>query len=271
MSPRWPRSLVLLLSSFVVPAVEISCIHDLSADLTADEIVARHVEALGGPEALKAVETMKISGSWVFVGEAISMTIVRKRPDSFHFQIADATGSRAVQASDGRTSWQYTNFPSVSLSVLEQRDAETFYEEWGDFDGPLVDYAAKGHSIELVGKENLESVETYHLKLRLQSGREQHYFVNAKNFALVRKMVTSYNRSGGETSPRAHDRIYYYDEFAKVGNILVPRYFEREDGGEHVWAYEFDHVELNPPVDNTLFVMPEGIPVTEGRLPGDPL
>ena len=84
------RSLVLLLSGFVVPAAGMSCIRD-TTDFTADEIVARHVEALGGPEALKAVETMKISGSWVFVGDAISMTIVRKRPDAFHFQISDAS------------------------------------------------------------------------------------------------------------------------------------------------------------------------------------
>ena len=48
-----------------------------------------------------------------------------------------------------------------------------------DFDGALVDYKAKGNTIELVGKEKLDTKDVYHLKVTMKGGQVQHYFLDA--------------------------------------------------------------------------------------------
>jgi len=39
-----------------------------------------------------------------------------------------------------------------------------------DFDGSLVDYKAKGHTVELVGKESVEGADTFKLKVTKKNG-----------------------------------------------------------------------------------------------------
>ena len=259
-------SLVASVVALVLLSSPLACVEE-DEGLTAEQVVAQHIEAIGGLDALNAVTTMKMSGTWIFVGSAVPMTIVKKRPEAFRFELMDSDGLAAVvQATDGVTAWQFATSPKAWLKVMDGLEAETFREEWADFHGPLIDYAAKGGSIELIGPENLDGVETYHIKLKLESGREQHYFFHAENFTLVRKIVTSYHRN-----PEGYDRVYYFEEFRKVGDILVPTYFEREDGGEHVWTYEIDEVELNEPVDDTVFALPEGIEPSDGVLASVPL
>ncbi len=52
-------------------------------------------------------------------------------------------------------------------------------------------------------------------------------------------------------------RVYYYEEFMQAGDIRIPSYFEREDGGEHVWAFEIEEVDVDVEIDKRVFAKPE--------------
>ena len=49
----------------------------------------------------------------------------------------------------------------------------------GDFDGFLVDYKAKGHAVEYVGREKAGGIDTYKLKVTLKSGAVRHVYLDA--------------------------------------------------------------------------------------------
>jgi len=51
-----------------------------------------------------------------------------------------------------------------------------------DLDGPLVDYAAKGTSIELAGMEEVEGRDTYKLKLTMKNGAALYVWIDAYKF-----------------------------------------------------------------------------------------
>ena len=51
-----------------------------------------------------------------------------------------------------------------------------------DFDGALIDYKSKGHTVELVGKEKLRRrADVYHLKVTMKDGHVQHYYLDAES------------------------------------------------------------------------------------------
>src|SRR4029077_3077281 len=55
-----------------------------------------------------------------------------------------------------------------------------------DFDGPLMDYKAKGNQVELVGKEKLDDKPVYRLKLTNKNGGVRFYIFDAASFLLAK-------------------------------------------------------------------------------------
>ena len=48
-------------------------------------------------------------------------------------------------------------------------------------EGPLVDYRRKGHKVELLGKEKVEGVDAYKLKLTLKGGEVKYIYHKQPN------------------------------------------------------------------------------------------
>src|SRR5436190_23395542 len=77
--------------------------------LTADEIVARHVEARGGAARLKAIQSLRLEGKIVFGGGEGAVTAeasqLMKRPDAIRraFSLQGLTG---IGGCDGKESWR---------------------------------------------------------------------------------------------------------------------------------------------------------------------
>ena len=116
---------------------------------TVDELVARNLKARGGVERLKTVQAMRLTGSMEAPnGSDVPTTVYMARPNMIR-QEATVDGRVAVQAFDGRRGWlspMMGNSPVEVPAGVAKRMAEQ-----ADFDGPLVDLAAKGHRVELVG------------------------------------------------------------------------------------------------------------------------
>ena len=133
-----------------------------------------------------------------------------------------------------------------------------------DLDGPLVDYAAKGTQIELVGKEKVEGRDTYKLKLTMKNGEAMHVWIDAQTF-LEAKM---------EGQPRRLDGVYhpveiYYRDYRPVNGLQIPYVLETKvlpaaEAGTLVKDTPYpsekiiiEKVELNPKLDAALFSKPQ--------------
>src|SRR5205814_8255603 len=60
-------------------------------------------------------------------------------------------------------------------------------QDQADFYGPLVEYKAKGHRVELIGKENVQGTSCYKLKIMLKTGNLMYQYLDAKTFLEVRE------------------------------------------------------------------------------------
>ncbi|MBV9572553.1 MAG: hypothetical protein JOY93_00755, partial [Acidobacteriales bacterium] len=129
-----------------------------------DDIIAKNVQARGGADKLKSVQSVKTTATMALGGgmEAPG-TLIQKRPAFARLEFT-VQGLTAVQAYDGSTAWQVMPFMGKKDPEKMSADEAKEMEETADIDGPFVDYKSKGNKVELLGKVKMEGSDVYKLK-----------------------------------------------------------------------------------------------------------
>jgi len=218
---------------------------------TVDKIVADYVAARGGLAKIRAIKTLRQTGR-IFAGQGREALVVRdvKPPGRIRVQFT-VQGATAVFASNGTTGWKVSPFEDdMALKELPDQVTREAMEQ-ADIEGPLVDWKAKGHTVELVGNETVNGRPTYKLKLTLKSGTVRYEYIDVATHFEVRMDSTR--------QVRGHDlRIETtFAEHKKTGGVLFPRKVEIAAEGRPQHArVVVDKVELNPTLSDALFERP---------------
>jgi hypothetical protein len=160
-----------------------------SQELSAEDIVARHLEARGGAQRLRALETVIYrdgiyrEGSYVGSGSAF---MAMARP---YFKIvSDPTDSTASfrEGYDG-SAWEWYRSPGIVVRTVGAANAAIRHNL--DPDGPLSDYREKGTRIERVADGTVAGRKAYGILLTLRDGARALYLIDAETLliAAVRK------------------------------------------------------------------------------------
>jgi len=218
--------------------------------LTVEEIIARHVEGRGGLEKLRSIKTMKETGR-ITAGEQRSALVTRerKRPGRMRLQFT-VQGVTSVQVIDGHRGWRMSPPDGHLEPEPLPEEVETEAAEKADIDGPLIDWKAKGHKVELAGSETIEGRETYKLKVTLESGAMLHTYLDAESFIRVRSDSTRHFRD------RAVQVTTTYSDHKKTDGILFPRLIEVVAVGRpQQLRVVVDSIEINLPLSDERFAM----------------
>lgn len=253
------------------------------AKLSAAEIAERNVAARGGLQGWRSVQTLSMSGKMEAGGntrttlpvpgrkdskfmppprpaEQVRLPFVMelKRPRKVRVEV-EFHGQTAIQVFDGSNGWKLRPF-------LNRREVEPYTEEemksvatQADLDGPLIDYADKGTTIELVGMENVEGHDTYKLKLTMKSGKTTNLWIDATTF-LEAKVEGTPRRLDG----RYHPVEVYYRDYRTISGLKIPFVLETKvlNPKTMAGAVQFttaseqillDKVEVNPKLNDALF------------------
>jgi len=109
--------------------------------MTVDQLVAKNVEAKGGTEALKALQSVKLAGKLLVNQGQIELgyTELRKRPNDVRIDVS-LQGMTAVNAFDGSEGWKISPFQGrKDPEKMSADDTKSLYED-SEIDGPLVDW-----------------------------------------------------------------------------------------------------------------------------------
>ncbi len=160
---------------------------------TVDEIVGKHITAMGGKDKLEAIKTSVTEGTMEVQGMEFPFkaTIINKRGMRIEFE---AMGTKNIQVATTTGGWNM-------LGVQQQTEpvdvpAESLKEIGPDLDieGELVNAKEKGHTLELIGKETADGAEMYKIQLTRKDGNVANYFIDAKNYYITKRSV----QVGGE-------------------------------------------------------------------------
>ncbi len=219
-----------------------------SSGQTADEIITKNLQAKGGAEKWRTISSVKMTGKLSAQGRDVPMVVYTKRPNLMRQDITTPVGT-AVQAFDGVTPWMIPPGADMAREVTgPQAEAA---RSGADFDGPLLDYAIKGHKVELVGKEKVGAGEAYHLKLTKKDGSVEHYFMDADSGLEIRR--TAETNAGGMKQALESELSNY----KAVDGMMVPHTIKQSVNGAPVMEMTLEKIEFNTPMDNALFRMPK--------------
>ncbi len=228
-------------------------------DLTVDQIVQRHVDALGGIEKMHAIHTFSARGKATMMGGQIQapMLMKMKRPSSMRIEMT-IQNRQVVQAFDGTTAWIQNSAAGPTKATPEETRE---MKNSADIDfSSLVDYRDKGNIVELASTDEVDGRAVYRLKVIRQNGRVEYDFLDSSTFLPV-KTVTKRKQMGTEVDIEA-----YPSNFRPVNGVLFPFQVDQKAGGKLVVQLTIEKVDINVPLEDATFQMPE--PTSGEIVPG---
>lgn len=216
-----------------------------TAPQSVDELIAKNIQAKGGLERIKAIQSIKQTARMTAQGATAQVVVYLKRPNLLRQEITVA-GQTMVNAFDGTTPWYVNPLAGATTPTAVTGPAADAIREQADFDGPLVDYKAKGYAIELVGAETLNGRPVQHLKLTGRNSQVQHCYLDAET-GLEAKIV-----SQSQVGEIEQDLSDYRD----VDGVKVPFASKSVSGGVVMATMAVEKVEFNLTLDPGLFKMP---------------
>lgn len=220
----------------------------VAASQTAEEIIARNLQAKGGVEKWKTIASVKMTGTLSAQGQDVPMTVYTKRPNLLRQDIATPAG-KVVQAFDGTTAWVLPPGADTAREVSGPQ-AEAARNN-SDFDGPLLDYAAKGHRVELIGREKVGDADVHHLRLTRKDGGVEHYYIDVTSHLEVKRTA---EMNAGEGTRTLESELSNYKA---VDGVMVPHTMKQSVNGAPVMQVRFSTIQFNVPMDDELFRMPK--------------
>jgi len=290
MRSKTPLLMSILLSASLAHALAAAESKAPASNLTAAQVVDKHVEARGGLQAWRAVQTLSMSGKLdAGSGDSVerSARVARegmgasakraeraaaeasvkaaaaqqmqlpfrlemKRPRKSRLEI-DFAGKTAVQVYDGQNGWKlrpYLNRDDVEPFSADEAKSEAAK---ADLEGSLVDYAAKGTQVALEGMDPVEGHPAYKLKLTMKSGDVQHIWIDAQSFLDVKVEGIPRRMDGKMRSVWVYQR-----DFRSVQGLKVPYLYEtavESDPRTHRMVIEA--VAVNRTLDDVRFAKPQ--------------
>ena len=219
---------------------------------SADELVARNIQAKGGLEKIKAIQTLRMKGRLnqgsftAVVGQEL------KRPAMLRTTFT-VQGMTAIQAYDGQGGWQISPFEGrKDPELLGEDDLRDLVED-ADMDGPLVDYKEKGNTVEYLGHDTVDGDDVHRLKCTLKNGDVVYYYLDPDSSLEIRTERQQFIR--GAVRERQTD----LGSYKPVAGVMFP--YSIETGPKNNPSVRakvtIEGIEANVPIDDSAFKMPK--------------
>ena len=209
---------------------------------TADEIMEKHAKATGGPEAWNKVKTMKISGNLSLQGMEIPMTTVMVmgtalRADYTYmgmsgFQIVTKNGGWSLQPGQTKLDTLKGQMLTMVQKQIDMKDRQMF------------DYKSDGSKISLEGKDSVNDVPCYKIKIIDKEGNESLSYFDINTYYLLR------TESKIKIEDQEQEIAVTYKDYKKLPEGIVMAMSVNNGMYEQI----FKTVDINQPVDDKIFI-----------------
>ncbi|TLV03180.1 outer membrane lipoprotein-sorting protein [Dyadobacter luticola] len=214
---------------------------------TVDELVEKHVAALGGMDKIKAVNTMITERSLAVQGMEIPTKTILVVNKSVRTE-STVMGNQMVQVvSDGK-GWMIRPTMMGGTGEPEDMPADQLKQQLSSLDpfGGLVSYKEKGNQVELVGKEKMDKKDVYHLKVTDKGGQVIDEFMDANTY-LISKVKVNMNGQDGEIE---------LSDYKEIDGIKMPNNMDISNPQMGTLTFITSKTLINPTVDEAVFKRP---------------
>jgi photosystem II stability/assembly factor-like uncharacterized protein len=234
----------------------ILCVAAPAGALTVDEVVARHLEARGGAGHLSALKTLRLTGKAVFGDANFSLTAAWGQAYARPLRTRDEVtvqGITAIDGFDGKESWSVDPFGGRRDPFRTSADEARALAQDADFEGALINAAAKGNRLELLGSEDVDGTQAIKLRVLLKDGDVQYDYLDPATYLEIRRVR--------ERHVRGSEKVTETDlgSYVLVEGVWIPSTIESGGkGGPKNARITVEAAEANVPLEDAVFAFPAG-------------
>ncbi|MFM8587458.1 MAG: hypothetical protein ACKOBX_03850 [Bacteroidota bacterium] len=209
---------------------------------TADEVIEKYITAIGGKEKWKQVKSMKVNGFIEVQGIKINFT--QQAVHNVGVRVdAEFQGQKIIDITTPSKGWSQNPFGGrSSLQPISEEELKQKLDEL-DIQDEFIDYAAKGSTVEFLGKDEEDGNEFYKVKMTTKNNNESVYFFDV-NTSLIYKEEKTVKQQGQEM--KMVTKVFDYKTIPF--GIKIPH--KSEQMGQLLVT---DKIEINLAIDENIF------------------
>lgn len=215
---------------------------------TAEEIVEKHIESMGGYANFEKINAMKITGMFTAFSEVKPFVEYKTKSGKFYsrhhkgqFEVTEGCDGAAYWVNDP---WFELGFPHIA------NDAEQFViEQKAEMTTPFFHYLQRGFTVAYEGMEEAEGKNAYKIALTRNDGKKEFWWLDVETYLPV-KLVSQWADFAGPARQEV-----FFDDFRQVQGVMFPFYTERLFSIRHRIT-EITEIEINPVLEASIFDFP---------------
>ena len=211
-----------------------------------DEIVGKHIQALGGKTVLNAIKSVYVESTVEIMGNEAPSTTYILNGKGYKNEL-DFNGTKIIQCVTDKGGWAINPMAGSTTAQAIPADQLKNYQLQLSVGGPLMDYASKGYKAELIGKDSA----AYKIRLTTTDGINIVYFVDQKTY-LIDKAVNKLSMGGQDIETTA-----VFSDYKKTDAGYVVAYSQQVILPQVTLNITNKKVEVNKDVDPAIFEMPK--------------
>lgn len=212
---------------------------------TVDEVISKHVSAIGGKDKLSQVKSVYSESSMEVMGNSAPQKEYLLEGKGFKSEV-EFNGTSIVQCWNDKNAWAINPLMGSTDAQLIPDNIYKSTKPQIYLGGALIDYSSKGYKAELVGKDN----GSFKIKVTAD-GNETYYFIDEKTYYLTKSTMK------GEAMGQAAEITTSFSDHKKTDFGVVLAYTKSVDMGVFQYVQKIDKVEVNKQIDPKIFDLPK--------------
>lgn len=218
---------------------------------TADEIIGKYVQAIGGKDVLTKFTSVYTEFSMEVMGMQITgkSTILNGKGMK---QEMEVMGSTMITCLTDKGGWAIN--PMGGSTDPVDMPAEQFNSSKDQIvvGAPFVNYAQNGYKAELQGTETVGTVSAYKVKLTDANSKSSVYYFDPKTFYLLKSIQQTDNQG------QMVENIITFSDYRTANGYSMPYKMDMDmGGGQMTMTMTVTKAEFNKPVDEAIFSKPK--------------
>ena len=213
---------------------------------TADDVISRYLDAIGGKKTISKIKTMYVEGTMDIMGMEGTTKTTTLNGKGIKLEM-DMMGSTLVNCVTDQSGWTINPFMGGMDPVDLPEDQYNMAKEQIVIGAPFIYYSEKGYKAEVTGEETIGDAKTVKIKLTSPDNIVSEHFFDKESGLLIRSVEP------GDMG----QNISTFSDYREIKGYNLPHKIEVDAGGQAMINATYTKVELNVPVDESIFAKPE--------------